>query len=120
MLSTSIARLLTAPKQVSETQRETMRLRHIEKLLDEDKRLLSAHPVLKHLYERVAAVVLDSDYEGHPRTPIEPTREFVDRINKILTVRQSKDFVKQKAYRSKTTRKQQEQSRKKQHVQHPR
>ena len=121
MLSSSIARLLAPPeKPAPKVHRETVRLRHIEKLLEEDKRLLSGHPVLKHMYDRVAAVVLDADFEGHPRTPVEPTREFVDRVNNILFARQSKDFVKQRTRRNKTVQKQNEQARKKQRVTKPR
>lgn len=87
-------------------------LRNIEKLLEEDKKLLSAHPILKHLYERIAAVAIDVDEFGHHRTPVESTKEFVGRVNDLLVERQSKDYVKRKSRSRRTAFKAEQKQRK--------
>lgn len=75
-------------------------LHNFKKLLQEDKALMSGHPILKHLYARYAAVVNDVTPFGYANTPIEPVKEFNHRVNELIVENHNKGLIKKRKYRA--------------------
>lgn len=79
---------------------EMVTLHNFKKLLQEDKALMSRHPILKHLYARYAAVVNDVTPFGYANTPIEPVKEFHHRVNDLLVENHNKGLIKKRKQRN--------------------
>lgn len=77
-------------------------LANLKKLLQEDKALMSRHPVLKHLYARYAAIVNDVTPFGYANTPIEPVKEFHHRVNEIIVEKHNKGLIRKQKQRRRT------------------
>lgn len=80
-------------------------LHNLKKLLQEDRALMSRHPVLKHLYARYAAVVNDVTIFGYANTPIEPVKDFHNRVNELLVENHNKGLIKKKKQRARISAK---------------
>lgn len=85
-------------------------LANIRRLMSEDRKVLSKHPILKHLFDRYTAVVLDVHGNGHPTTPVEPIREFNERVNDLIVERHNKTLIKKRKYQSRINKKAAERS----------
>lgn len=95
---------------VAKVSPEAVTLHNFKKLLQEDKALMSRHPVLKHLYARYAAIVNDVTPFGYANTPIEPVKEFHHRVNELLVEGHNKGLIKKRKQRSRFSAKQVEKS----------
>ncbi len=80
-------------------------LANLRKLLQEDKALMSRHPVLKHLYARYAAIVNDVTPFGYANTPIEPVKEFHNRVNEIIVEKHNKGLIRTQRQRRRSSAK---------------
>lgn len=81
---------------VNPTTRDLVTLENIRKLLEEDRKYITRHPVLKHLFQRYDAVLNDVTQFGNPRTPVEPIQEFRDRVNEQIVSHHNKKVMIEK------------------------
>lgn len=81
---------------VTPTTRDLVTLSNLRKLFDEDRRYITRHPILKHLFQRYEAVLNDVTQFGNPRTPVEPIQEFRERIDEQIVSHHNKKVMIEK------------------------
>lgn len=78
---------------INPTTRDLVTLENIRKVLEEDRKHMTRHPVLKHLFQRYDAIINQVTQFGNPRSPIEPVTEFRDRVNEEIVTQHNKRIV---------------------------
>lgn len=82
----------------------------IRTIIAEDRRAFAHNPVASQLIARYEDILNNIDSTGLPRAPIEPTKEFRDRVNDLLVTTVQKRLLKQKKYSAKQETKKREKS----------
>lgn len=80
----------------------------IRTIIAEDKRSFAGNPVAAQLIARYEDILNNIDLTGLPRAPIEPTKEFRDRVNALLVATNQKRAIRQKKNASRQAGKQKE------------
>lgn len=88
---------LKSPNLVNQVTLDTLR-----ETLAQDRKLITRHPVLKHLFLRYEAIVNQITPFGYPQARIEPTAELYDRLNELTVVTAQKDQIRRKRRNNRT------------------
>lgn len=83
-------------RQTHPVTRDLKTLENIRKVMEEDRKHLTRHPVLKHLYQRYDAIVNQVTSFGHPTSPVEPVLVFKHRINQQIVDHHNKRVILEK------------------------
>ncbi len=93
------------PRIPSAHERNEIILANIRKLLEQDRKVLTRHPILKHLVARYDAVINHVTEFGHPRAPVEPVDMFRDRMNELTVEVINKQQIRNKKQRQREANK---------------
>jgi len=78
----------------------------IRTIIAEDKKAFAFNPVASQLIARYEDILNNIDTTGLPRAPIEPAKEFRDRVNELLVSTIEKRAIKKRKYAAKQASKQ--------------
>ncbi len=71
-------------------------LDNLRKVFEEDRRHITRHPILKHLFQRYDSLLNQTTCFGHPVAPVEPSQDFRDRVNQLIVDMHNKRIVIEK------------------------
>lgn len=86
----------TIREETSENMRNETILLNLRKTLSEDRRFITRHPILKHLFLRYEAILNDHTVFGHPKARVEPPAEFSERVNNLSVELANKETIRRK------------------------
>lgn len=81
---------------VTPTTRDLVTIENLRKVMEEDRRHITRHPILKHLFQRYDAILNQVTQFGNPKSPVEPIQEFKERINEQIVSHHNKKVMIEK------------------------
>lgn len=97
---------------VSESVKNETTLDTLRKAMAEDRKYVTRHPILKHLFLRYEAILNDITEFGLPQARIEPAKEFSERVNQLTVDIANKENIKRRKIRSRASSRNQQATRK--------